>query len=238
IGVPLSDQDFNRELNTVMHDAVHRAVTGKSTEPSGEGFAPHPHAVPLSTAMDVLREEGQKLGLGHPHALMNKSEPVIFSPQGIQAVADQNKEYTPEEAAEVLKKAVKEKISSFEADLRELRARELKKGLIPPHKHNTGLTVSAGVEDVAGAKMKKTSIPSLPLAPVKENWTTGSVSEVPGIPTHGKLPPGGTQHVADVGQISSHGKLATGQGEQVAVNPIAPQGGLGKGSLKTHGCAG
>jgi hypothetical protein len=50
LGIHVPDEVFNRELNTVMHDAAHRAVTGKFTEPSEEGFVPHSHAVPLETS--------------------------------------------------------------------------------------------------------------------------------------------------------------------------------------------
>jgi hypothetical protein len=54
---------FNREYNTVMHDAAHRAVTGKFTEPSEEGFVPHSHAVPLETSLGLVREAARNLGL-------------------------------------------------------------------------------------------------------------------------------------------------------------------------------
>lgn len=76
-------------------------------------------------------------------------------------MADQEqKTYTPEEAAVILKKAAQEKISAFEADLRELRGRELRKALaakslVPPHKHTTGTTASGGVEDVAPGRLDK-----------------------------------------------------------------------------------
>lgn len=85
IGVHLKDEDFNRELNTVMHDAVHRAVTGKFTEPSGEGFAPHPHKVPLNTALQMVRDAGHKLGLSGLHETLKKYDPpqVGESPMGI-----------------------------------------------------------------------------------------------------------------------------------------------------------
>lgn len=56
MGIHISDDDFHRELNTVMHDAVHRAVTGKFTEPSDEGFVPHHHKVPLQTALSMVDE--------------------------------------------------------------------------------------------------------------------------------------------------------------------------------------
>jgi hypothetical protein len=61
IGVHLSDEDFHRELNTVMHDAVHRAVTGKFTDPGEEGFVPHGHAIPLAHALDTIRDEAARL---------------------------------------------------------------------------------------------------------------------------------------------------------------------------------
>ena len=77
LGVHASDEDFHRELNTVMHDAVHRAVTGQFTEPSHEGFEPHPHKVPLETALNMVREHAASMGLSHPDATlrgMKKSE--------------------------------------------------------------------------------------------------------------------------------------------------------------------
>lgn len=141
-----------------MHDAVHRAVTGKFTEPSQEGYNPHPHKVPLSTAMDMLREEASKLGLqGAHHLTTNKSERVIFPEHRSYVVAD-SKTYTPDEAAAILKKAAQEKIAKFEADLRDLRSRELKKAIVPPHKHTTGTTSSAGIEDVAPGKLNPPGI--------------------------------------------------------------------------------
>lgn len=63
------------------------------------------------------------------------------------------KTYTTEELLAVWKKVEAEKIQKFEAELQMLRARELKKALVPPHKHNEGTTASAGVEDVPAPKM-------------------------------------------------------------------------------------
>lgn len=74
IGVHIPDDVFNKEYNTVMHDAVHRAVTGKFTEPSQEGFAPHAHKVPLEVALDAVRDHGKKLGLQGQHDLVRKHE--------------------------------------------------------------------------------------------------------------------------------------------------------------------
>jgi len=63
LGVTIPDDVFHKELNTVMHDAVHRAVTGQFTEPSGEGYYPHSHKVPLETALSTIAREGAGLGL-------------------------------------------------------------------------------------------------------------------------------------------------------------------------------
>lgn len=72
VGVHLSDQDFHKELNTVMHDAAHRAVTGKFTEPSGEGFVPHSHHVPLHTALQMVRDASHQMGLQGLHDTVSK----------------------------------------------------------------------------------------------------------------------------------------------------------------------
>lgn len=73
LGVNISDDDFHRELNTVMHDAVHRAVTGKFTDPQSEGFRPYSHKVPLETALGLVDTAAQELGLRHDHDLLSKS---------------------------------------------------------------------------------------------------------------------------------------------------------------------
>lgn len=73
IGVHVPDDVFHKELNTVMHDAVHRAVTGQFTEPAGEGFVPHAHKVPLHIALDTIRDTARSMGIQHPHGLMKKS---------------------------------------------------------------------------------------------------------------------------------------------------------------------
>jgi hypothetical protein len=74
LGVHVSDAAFNREYNTVLHDAAHRAVTGKFTEPSGEGFHPHAHQVPLETAMGLVEDHARRLGLQDPSRTLGKAE--------------------------------------------------------------------------------------------------------------------------------------------------------------------
>lgn len=78
IGVHVSDETFHKELNTIMHDAVHRAVTGQFTEPAQEGFQPASHKVPLETSLDMVRDAGKKMGLNGLHeTIAKKSEPRI-----------------------------------------------------------------------------------------------------------------------------------------------------------------
>lgn len=77
IGVHIPDNVFHKEYNTVMHDAVHRAVTGQFTEPSQEGFVPHEHEVPLSHALDMVRHEGKKMGLSGQHDTIKKPAAVV-----------------------------------------------------------------------------------------------------------------------------------------------------------------
>jgi hypothetical protein len=77
LGIHVNDADFAREMNTIMHDAAHRAVTGKFTEPGAEGFQPHQHLVPLETALGLVNEHGRRLGLQDPHSTIKKSEKVV-----------------------------------------------------------------------------------------------------------------------------------------------------------------
>ena len=72
MGVHVSDEDFHRELNTIMHDAVHRAVTGKFSDPQEEGFRPHSHKVPLETALGMVDEAGRQMGLRGEHDLIKR----------------------------------------------------------------------------------------------------------------------------------------------------------------------
>jgi hypothetical protein len=154
IGIHIPEDVFNKEYNTVMHDAVHRAVTGQFTEPSAEGYIPSAHKVPLSTAMDMLRDEAQKLGLKSAHQTLKKHDVIFTTETGSIDVAD----YTPNEAVQMLKKAVADKISAFEVELADLRKRELAKAIVPPHKHSQALTVSAGTEDVAPGRLNPKGI--------------------------------------------------------------------------------
>jgi hypothetical protein len=120
LGIHVPDETFNRELNTVMHDAAHRAVTGKFTEPSEEGFVPHSHAVPLETSLGLVREAARNLGLTGMHDLVKKSEGAI-------AVADQKKSLTQHEALHGLYKGLTDQVKTWEQQCLDLRKAELAK---------------------------------------------------------------------------------------------------------------
>lgn len=64
----------------------------------------------------------------------------------------QEKTYTAEEAVEILKKHTKEKVEAFEKSIKELRERELKKALIPTHRHDPGSIAGGGTEDIPAGK--------------------------------------------------------------------------------------
>lgn len=73
MGIQIPDETFNKELNTVMHDGVHRALTGNVVDPSTQGFAPHSHQIPLETALGMVKEGAHQMGLQGMHDLV-KSE--------------------------------------------------------------------------------------------------------------------------------------------------------------------
>lgn len=65
-GVKIPDADFHRELNTVMHDAVHRAIHGTFTEPSDEGFYPTDAKIPLEFALKQVSDAAKAKGIHDP----------------------------------------------------------------------------------------------------------------------------------------------------------------------------
>jgi hypothetical protein len=305
VGVPIKDEDFHKELNTVMHDAAHRAVTGKFTEPSGEGFTPHSHKVPLHNALQMVRDAGNQMGLKGLHDLipkqgLAKSFPGLASPkaagvtqapamhntvegfmgalkampkgdpargkhitshmnhgpflQALQAhpqgkqihsmltahlnstanagfkpgsaqvtmkseaptvifsktegdtpVADE-KLYTPEEAREVLIKATREKVDAYAKEIEALRTRELKKSLIPNHKHNQASQASSGVEDVPPGKINGKGVDK---SMAKEELCKQCGKSSHGLEKCGEMTPGKAEKAEDmdkaVDKIVVHG---------------------------------
>lgn len=113
LGVNLTDEQFNKELNTVMGDACHRAITGKFTEPGEEGFVPHSHKVPLETALNMVKDHAQKIGLtGLEDLVSKKSEERVYSLEDVR---------------QAVLAVAKEHLAKHEAALLDLRRRELAK---------------------------------------------------------------------------------------------------------------
>lgn len=75
LGYHMSDDEFNKERNTVLADATHRAITGKFTDPNEMGFYPHSHHIPLEHALGIIDAHAKSLGLQHDEdRLLKKSE--------------------------------------------------------------------------------------------------------------------------------------------------------------------
>lgn len=74
MGYFIDDATFNKEINTVLHDAVHRAITGQFTNPDQEGFVPSDRVVPLEVALAKIDEAAQALGLEGDDALLTPEQ--------------------------------------------------------------------------------------------------------------------------------------------------------------------
>lgn len=61
--------------------------------------------------------------------------------------------FTPDEAAQIAAAFTMKRVGEIAKNLKELRERELKKAIVPPHKHTTGSTASSGVEDIPPGKL-------------------------------------------------------------------------------------
>jgi hypothetical protein len=63
LGLKVSQEDFNREWNTNQHDATHRAVTGRFSEPRKEGFHPSTTPVPIEFSLGLARKAAEQMGI-------------------------------------------------------------------------------------------------------------------------------------------------------------------------------
>lgn len=132
MGIDLSDEDFAREMNTVMHDAAHRAVTGKFTEPSGEGFHPHSKLVPLDYTLNMIREAAREKGLkGMDDLIVRPNKRILTKTQSsfrnLRKRAMTDKTYTLPEVKQELAKALKQRVEEFGKEMLALRKKELAK---------------------------------------------------------------------------------------------------------------
>lgn len=63
LGIKLPEEDFAREWNTNQHDATHRAVTGRFSEPRKEGFHPSTKPVPIEFSLGLARKVAEQMGM-------------------------------------------------------------------------------------------------------------------------------------------------------------------------------
>jgi hypothetical protein len=148
-GIHLTDEEFNKDLNSVMADSLHRLSTGVPSSAEMGRFTPHGHSVPLATAMSLLKQEGMKRGLN------GLAKAIIYYTKNDRESSVSEKEFTENEAASILMKAAKDKIAAFEVELRALRKSELSKSAsIPPHEGHEGIAAGGGTEDIPSGKLK------------------------------------------------------------------------------------
>lgn len=179
IGVHVPDHVFHKELNTVMHDAIHRAVTGKFTEPSAEGFTPHEHKVPLEHALGMVREAAHNLGITGMHDLIKKNE-------GTTTMAD-DKVLEQKDWRQALAKGLRDRVDSYSKQMLALRERELKKAepalaaAPAPEMKPVDPCPTCGQEDVPGKCMCLQG-PAMPPMGKNEVQGYGNVAKPPANP--------------------------------------------------------
>lgn len=113
LGIHVPEETFNRELNTVLHDSVHRLIHGRHTDLSSDGFKPHSHKVPLETALNVVKESARNLGLQGETDKLSKAETV-----------SDKKTLTIIEGIDYLKVELQKRIDDFAYAALELRKKE------------------------------------------------------------------------------------------------------------------
>ena len=119
LGYNMKDEDFHKELNTIMGDATHRAVTGKFTEPSEMGFVPHSHKIPLEQSLNMIDAHAKKLGLKHDDDTLTAKSEFLQELEDFKkalAVAPSNQvgEGALARANTQLKKRLKEVLNSWD----------------------------------------------------------------------------------------------------------------------------
>lgn len=119
IGLQVTDEDHNRALNTNIHDAVQRLLSGDTVDSGARGFKPCAHSVPVEVAFALIRNSDQ----GKLNKSTNLSDSYIAKEF---AVAD-TKNLSVPEICQALAKTLRERVAAYEKDLLELRKREIAK---------------------------------------------------------------------------------------------------------------
>ena len=86
LGLPVSNQAYNRDWNTTIGDAGFRAITGQFTSPESQGFEPFDEKISQDHAMNAVRTRAEELGLDMDETLRDKrggSRKVASEPMDI-----------------------------------------------------------------------------------------------------------------------------------------------------------
>lgn len=74
IGVKISDEEYFFDRNTVLGEAVSRAITGRFTEPNRVGFFPHSKNLTDEFILGLIESEAERMGLEY-----NQSEEMMLN---------------------------------------------------------------------------------------------------------------------------------------------------------------
>jgi len=73
LGLPITNEQYNRDWNTTIGDAAFRGITGKFTSPEKEGFSAFAdRRVPVDTGMKLVQQRADELGLDMNQTLRDK----------------------------------------------------------------------------------------------------------------------------------------------------------------------
>ena len=229
MGVHLTDEDFAREMNTVMHDAAHRAVTGKFTEPSGEGFHPHSRLMPLDSTLNMIREAAREKGLkGMDDLIIRPNKRILTktqsSLQNLRKRAMTDKTYTLPEIKQELTKALKLRVEEFGKEMLALRKKELAKSdacLLCGHADLPGSCTclsKAEVEKCDTDEVKKLGKDECCTVCGKTECCCGEIETKAKEPVKAQEGSGGKVSKLTKDAMAPGGKLPTGSIEDMAMN--------------------
>ena len=73
LGLPIQEQEYNRDWNTTIGDAAFRGITGKFSTPSDEGFSPFSDKkISREFAQQLVQDKADELGLGYDETFKDK----------------------------------------------------------------------------------------------------------------------------------------------------------------------
>ncbi len=152
LGIHVSDRVFHKELNTVMHDAVHRAITGKFAEPGDEGFHPAAHRVSLQHGLRMVQRVAHRMGL---HSF-KRTGPLLQQEAQVADFTDQGREEQRRARLQAFfQEGASSKVSHLHRILNVLKSLKANAKVYQQHMSTTGIgSGSPGDAGAARAKYK------------------------------------------------------------------------------------